>query len=399
MFLWLDRGGTGLDGMSLLTVRLLATFGLALASYVVVEQPIRVGSLRGAVGGLTWIDASIATAAALVLVAGLGPSAAPAQWASGTTGGPPAVPAPPPPAVGTTGHRAGPVAAAPAAAPTTTAPPTRTAVAAAAPAAGNGAAAAIGPAKPTPAAPTSTTTTPKAIDPNALRVAVVGDSLGDNLGHGLSRWAEPRTDVVVYDLAVRGCPISRGGQRRFPNGVDFPIDASCDWWDDPTTDRATKLREFGPDVVLVEDALNEIVDRKLPEWPDYRSPGDPRFDGWLLNEYQAAAKVFSQDGALVVYANAPCADWQRLNGWNSMRDADERVAALNRIYDGVVAATTKVADLYERLCPDGAYRDEVEGVSDGRPDGFHLSDEAALRLADRWLAPFVRDADRNRTPL
>jgi peptidoglycan/LPS O-acetylase OafA/YrhL len=396
VFLWVDHAATGLAGPSLLTLRLLITFGLALTSFVVVEQPVRVGPLRGIVGGLTWIDASIAVAAALVLVSGLGPASAPTQWASGTTGGPPPVPAPPAPASRPAVHIPPP----PANAPTTIALPIRTGPSAAAPTTPKGtpAAAATGPTKPTPP-PASTTTIPKTIDPNALRVAVVGDSLGHNLGHGLARWADARSDLVVYDLAIPACPISRGGQRRFPNGTDFPIDPGCDWWDDPTTERSTMLRDFAPDVVLVEDALNEIADRKLPSWPDYRSPGDPRFDGWLLNEYQAAAKVFSQDGALVVYANAPCADWQRLNGWNSMRDADARVAALNRIYDGVVAATTKVANLYERLCPDGQYRDEVEGVSDGRPDGFHLSDEAALRLADRWLAPFVRDADRSRTPL
>jgi hypothetical protein len=232
-----------------------------------------------------------------------------------------------------------------------------------------------------------------------MRVAVVGDSLANNFGNGLARWSSTRSDVVVENLAMLACPISRGGTRRFSDGSDFPIDPACRWWDDPESSRSQRLRDFDPDIVLVEDAINEIVDRKLPDWPDYRAPGDPRFDAWLLNEYRDAATVFSSGGAIVVFANAPCADWKRLPGWDSMRDADQRVAALNRIYDNVVASATKVADLFQRICPDGRFTDEVEGVPDGRPDGFHLSDEAANRLVDRWLAPFLRDAHEHRQPL
>jgi hypothetical protein len=54
----------------------------------------------------------------------------------------------------------------------------------------------------------------------------------------------------------------------------------------------------------------------------------------------------------------------------------------------------QLADLHQRLCPGGRYQDEVEGVPDGRPDGFHLSDEAATALARNWLGPLVLDAGR-----
>jgi hypothetical protein len=45
--------------------------------------------------------------------------------------------------------------------------------------------------------------------------------------------------------------------------------------------------------------------------------------------------------------------------------------------------------LFDYLCPNGTYSDYVDGVPDGRPDGYHLSDEAAIRLADRLLGPAV----------
>ena len=399
IFLWLDEATTGLEGGGLLLVRLLATFTVALLSYELLERPIRAGNLPGRVGPLAWANASVALAAVLIVVVSTVTSPDSSLLASGA-GGAAATPPPPP-------LPPSPAAAAPTSAERTSAaanPTTQGAVA------GHGGGAPSlhkATAAPTPAGPParpgapargeaaapSTTTTTVAKNPDALRVAVVGDSLAQNLGSGLTRWSAGQADMIVYDLSVSSCPISRGGTRRFPDGTDFPIADHCRWWADPDDERTRRLLDFEPDIVLVEDALNEIVDRKLPEWNDYRGPGDPRFDAWLLSEYQAAAEVFSENGAMVVYADAPCADWDRIRAWDSLEDAEERVAALNRIYDGVVAATTRVADLHDRLCPDGRYRDEVEGVAEGRPDGFHLSDDAAFRLAERWLAPFLREVD------
>jgi peptidoglycan/LPS O-acetylase OafA/YrhL len=50
--LWVDEANTGLDGVALFTVRCALTLGAALASYYLVEMPIRTGGLRrlGAVG-------------------------------------------------------------------------------------------------------------------------------------------------------------------------------------------------------------------------------------------------------------------------------------------------------------------------------------------------------------
>lgn len=392
IYLWLDESTTGLEDGRLLLVRLLATFAVALLSYEVLERPIRAGVLARRVAPLAWANSVIALTGALVLVGATAGTPGASLLASGVDA---SVPGPPPrpPSVNlvdpaqpdaVTGRRPPHAASTPGHARTendsvddSTSPEV-----------------ARGSSSPpkTHAAPTTTTTVaPK--DDDALRVVVVGDSLAKDLASGLEQWAVGSSDVVVYDLSIPGCPLSRGGSRKYPNGPEFPVEEHCSWWDRPHDERTKRLREFAPHIVLVEDALNELIDRKLANWSDFRRPGDPRFDAWLLSEYRDAAEVFGQDGASVVFANAPCADWSRISHWSTVEDADERVAALNRIYDGVVAATTRVADLHDRICPGGQYRDEVEGVPNGRPDGFHLSDEAALRLAERWLAPFLREVD------
>lgn len=86
--------------------------------------------------------------------------------------------------------------------------------------------------------------------------------------------------------------------------------------------------------------------------------------------------------------NTACADWDRLEIFGSEEEAQLRVTALNvNVYRALRAVT--YADLHARVCPAGRYRDNVEGVPGGRPDGMHFSDEAAAALARHWLGPMV----------
>jgi peptidoglycan/LPS O-acetylase OafA/YrhL len=64
IFLWLDADRVGLDGWALFAVRMAVTLPIAIASFLLVEQPIR----RGAFGSTTWRWATPVAAAALVVV-------------------------------------------------------------------------------------------------------------------------------------------------------------------------------------------------------------------------------------------------------------------------------------------------------------------------------------------
>ena len=224
-----------------------------------------------------------------------------------------------------------------------------------------------------------------AAGPNQLRVLVVGDSLAANLAEGLLRWSHTRSDVVVYDLAVPGCPLSRGGERRFTDGRLFPVKKSCGWWADHGAQRWKAMQQFAPQVVVTEDGVNELFDRRLSSWGDWRSPGSSQFDDWLVGEYGSVVQSFG--GASTLMLNTPCADWQRYWAFASVSDMDGRVAAVNAD-QGRVNGITR-ADLRGRICPGGQYSDTVEGQPDGRPDGLHLSPEASFALARDWLGPQV----------
>jgi hypothetical protein len=222
---------------------------------------------------------------------------------------------------------------------------------------------------------------------------VIGDSLGHNLGVGLADWAQARGDVVVYNLAIAGCPLSRGGERRFDESETFEIDPKCGWWGDTYSERAQDLAAFDPDVVVVADGLNELLDRKLPDWSDWRRPGDPSYHEWLLSEYGnliTALRNLAGSDTDFLFLNAPCADFQRLTNWRRVSGPDDRVTALDRsVYPVVVGATQ--GDLFTELCPNGKYSDTLWGIDDARPDGIHLSEAASDELARRWLGPKVLD--------
>ncbi len=375
LFLLIDETSTGLTGPGLLVVRLAATLGLAQVSLSLLELPVRESRLGVEVGLVSWGTAAGTALLALALATGTIRLPAPPPLP------PPAAVVQPQPPVTVAGQQPqrrvagtrqqaqprarGPVAPA-------QVPAQRVSRTALPPAF------AADPAKqPVPAVPAST--------PSQLRVAVIGDSLGDNLGKGLQAWARSRSDVVVYDLALPGCPLSRGGERRFYGDQVVDINSVCGWWDDAHSERRKAFDAFGPELVVSEDGVNELFDRRLPDWSDWRSPGQLPYDNWLVDEYTRVTQHV--DSAKLLVLNTPCADWDRYDAFKRVDNIDLRVRAVNTDQQRLTGVTR--GDLMSRLCPNGKYSDSVEGVPNGRPDGLHLSDEAARRLARDWLGPLV----------
>lgn len=397
LFLWLTPRRTGLTTWPLFGVRVGATLALAVVSYGLIEQPIRVGDvLRRGVALLAWgagTTASLGVLAAVSLTVGrlqqletaAVPAAPAARPARAQTPGPstPAVTAPavaassaaasvrlvPPPAALASPHRS---SARPGASPETlyTEQPTQ------------------------PSLPP-----PPANKPNALRVAVIGDSMGHNLGSGLEAWSNGRDDVAVYNLGIAACPLSRGGTRQLADGTPWEVRAVCGWWANPSSDWYKAFVQFNPDVVVAQDGANEIPDRKVPGWSSYRHAGDPQFDSWLVSEYQSFSRAASLNGhASVMVLNAVCADWEMMGGpfagYAANGEGNRRATSLDTVTDALAASGTQVVDYESYLCPNGQFTETVAGVPDGRPDGYHLSYDAAGAVAEQWLGPMIMSKRR-----
>jgi hypothetical protein len=217
---------------------------------------------------------------------------------------------------------------------------------------------------------------PVAASPEARKVLVVGDSQAWVLGNGLSRWSDSHGDeAVVWNMASPGCGIVRGGEA---NRLGEVTTGQCEDWPERW---AALLEEFDPDVVVVLSGAWDWVDRKLPEWPEWESYGDPDFDAHVIDEYHAAAELLTSTGAQVVWLTNPCYELEDFGG-------DPRHA--NETYLPPVAedfaGSVQVYDLYADLCPGGAFTQDLGGFDEARPDGLHLSDDAADWAAG-WFMP------------
>ncbi len=346
IFLWLSPERTGLATAPLLALRVGLTVAVAVASFVILEQPIlhgvrpRATTFRFAipatatvlVGGLLALTASTPAPAIVFTPLSSTPTAVRTSELRSLLVGRPS-PAPP-------RHRS---------VHTTPAPPT---VPLYRPFFGN----------------------------RALRVLVVGDSVGVTVGRGLELWANATGRAIVQNDARSLCALGRTLRYRTPMGdVLDPSDSPCAAWGQTWP---SIIASFDPDVVVVEYTIWEVESRQLPDG-HWAAPGDPGLDRWQLGEYQAAADVLGARGAPVLWFNAGCegAPIRRLDKlWYVDYRTIPALAASRR--------DVHVVDMNHLLCPDGQPNTDFGGVHDVRPDGAHFSDMGALAVA-RWLMPIV----------
>jgi hypothetical protein len=169
----------------------------------------------------------------------------------------------------------------------------------------------------------------------------------------------------------------------------------CGWWDDPTSAQSKAVVDFDPQLIVLQDGMNEIIDRQEPGTSTYRRPGDPLHDSWMRDEYQALFTRLGGAGRRFLLLNTVCADWEGLgDSWAPFAggEGDRRISLMNNDYAALGATTSTpltIGDLQSELCKNGKFQSTVEGVSDARPDGYHLSDEAADAVVARWLGPLA----------
>lgn len=214
--------------------------------------------------------------------------------------------------------------------------------------------------------------------PGALRVAVVGDSLANVIGKGLLAWEADGALVVVENFARPGCGIARGA---WPTKRGRQT-AHCDDWD---VALRPQIERFAPDLVVVSTAGWDLLERELPQWGGVRVIGDPDFDRWLLDQYEAALGIFTRDGARVVWLTTPCFESRkgRTTGVFDPRRSRRLNQLIARLTNEHPTRMTLV-DLDSEICPNGEFTNSLHGIEDFRPDGIHFSEHGA-RWVGKWL--------------
>lgn len=335
----LDEQRTPLDGMPLALLRVAVSVALADLSYRWIEQPIRSRRrLAGWHGGVAAVGA-IATIVAVTLLAVPAPRSSDALI----------VTLAPTPTVA-------------ALAPTTTAAAPSRALAA--------------PAETVPRPPVSTA--PPA--PRPVRVLVVGDSTAVHLAEALVPYSTQHSDTVLAgSAAFPGCGLSAFDDGRLhamtdSSGQQSTIDLSAcvSEWDSI----ARRVTNEGYEVVLVSVGPWDGTDITMADGRVV-SVADPDGTTMISRAYRAFVGQVEATGARVVWITPPDIDleWDRIA---SPMDDPVRWQALRSI----------VADLpVEQIdLPAWLTANDLDGAL-GRPDGVHLSTDAADAFVREAVVP------------
>ena len=386
LYLLLSEERVGLTGNALLGLRLAATLGLAMASYHLLECPIRFGrSVRGN-GAVVGIATAAAVLALVTIPVGLSAQQDRVEASLGFDFGPEAF-EPVQPPVATTGRppAPGPGAAEPA-------------VTEEAAVTGEPAKAAAAP-TPTDPSSTATSTSEPAPPPRAPRIMVVGDSTAQANGPSLQSWGARTGQLQVATVASPGCAALHGPRFLVREGYTFEPEG-CDTI---FSAAARQARTAGADAIVVFIGSTQLADWELPGMEGWRHLGEPPVDDRYVAALAAAAETLSTAGVPVLWADVPTPAWD-VDTFGALLGAGAapgsgpvtlndpaRAARINQL-DGQILPRHPLVQRW-------AYTEQLSGgtgtvSTDVRPDGLHVSEDAMNRLVEAGLLDVVAEAYR-----
>ncbi len=339
IFAWInaDRTGWSPTSIRLLLLRLTVTLALAVASYVVLEKPIREGALKKLHISTTIQALLLPISAALVLLLIL-TSTSGAQRTTATAADFDPAKRPPPSLSG------------------------------AAPAGTSGA---------------------------DSKILIVGDSVAYTMGVGFESNAAADNHVAVWNQAVLFCELVKGAHRE--NGEVRPASDTCVNWD---SDWRNAIDVFKPDATVLQIGAWEIFDREINgTWQTFGSPEYDAVLKPTLQK--AVDALHSQGAPVIILTTPRFTRDDGTSAKEWTQNDVSRTDHFNALLREVAAnnpGTVKLIDFGEYLCPKNECRKEIDGVP-MRPDGLHFK-EADAKVAALWLAPQFRaiaqEAQENR---
>jgi peptidoglycan/LPS O-acetylase OafA/YrhL len=224
-----------------------------------------------------------------------------------------------------------------------------------------------------------TTVAPSNAAVRPLRVLVTGDSTARVMANALVTYqnAHPKA-LQVLDLSLPGCPITPTDLIRNYSGEAGQNVSLCAGWQSTF---AKQIKAFKPDVSAVFLSVMEQTDqRRLSgSWENLL---DPTYRAHQEAELLKFANLLTSTGAPVFWADAPYVKFQLDLPWVS--DSPARTDVLNQMYRDIAAKDSKItlADYASKLNKPGHVVD-----TSVRPDGIHMTDAWAEKVATSWLIP------------
>ena len=359
----------GRSGWPLLVERIVVTLAIAVASYWLIERPIRRATFTGV---RTAMNAALALGLAMAAILFV-PNRDARYWTASasavaaaeiTTGetvvalAPLTRPSSPLTIVKTIAHRTSTSSPTEKTAPATTAstlPPTDSA------------------ARGTPAMPALN---------RPVRIIVLGDSTAEATGSGLEEWAAVNPTVAkVTVMAAPGCGFITAGApipdlspegRAYCNGV---LDRGL----------PEALRRLSPDVIVMMTTIPDIAPRVFNPSVGPLTPVDVDFVQRARIDYSAVTNlILTTSAAHIVWIRPPL-----INPYWMDIDSEARDPVVHSVMEQVMADLVtehpdRVVLLDMRTWLENERLDQDHSI---RPDGVHFGPEGSLEVAQRWLGP------------
>ena len=372
VYVLMSADRVGRSGWQLLAARVAVTLAIAVASYWLIERPIRRATFTGA---RTAINAAVAVGLAMTAVLFV-PTRDATYWAASAS----AVAAAEIP----TGETV--VALAPVTTVSTrvnivkTTAPTTTATSTSSPAVETSPTTTTSPPPPTVIASQEPPAMPVLNRP--VRIIVLGDSTAEATGTGLVEWAAANPTVAeVTVLAAPGCGFIRAGAP-VPD-VRADGRAYCNRVLDHDLPKA--LRKLAPDVIMMMTTMPDILPRVFDPSVGPLTPVDSDFVQQARLDYLAVINlILANSSAHVVFIKPPL-----INPYWMDVDSESRDPVVHSVMEGlmgelVAAYPDRLLLLDMRTWVENHGLDQDHAI---RPDGIHFGPDGALDVATRWLGP------------
>jgi peptidoglycan/LPS O-acetylase OafA/YrhL len=221
---------------------------------------------------------------------------------------------------------------------------------------------------------------------DATKVLVVGDSVAYTMTNGFTPEIQEQSDLMVWNQTVLFCELAEGP--RLENGLQVEPSDTCA---DREREWRKDVEQFDPDVVVLQVGAWEIFNRKIDgEWLGF---GSGEYNRYFTGVLEDAIETLSSGGATVVLLSSPhfersdamsAREWTQNETW--------RTTHINELFAEVAGERedTVLLPLAEWLCPDGERC--VHDLATGalvRYDGVHFTDDGAVAAA-QWLGPQLR---------
>lgn len=231
------------------------------------------------------------------------------------------------------------------------------------------------------------TTLPSTVPPipelsRPVRVIVAGDSTAEALGAGIVNWAAFSPNVAQAELNIqKGCGFVRDGAYRLGDEWFDVRDACRDWLE---KDLPNRIAEASPDVVMMMTTSFDVLDHRYDDG-DGSDPATLR-DTIKADFAQVTDEALFNGAGAVVWIKAPLPDPLWLARGTDQEQPD-RHAVLHSVMDEIAAERPDdvyVIDLIDYFADAGLTSDV-----DARPDGVHLTPDAATDVAAEHLGELL----------